>query len=132
MLLSILFMLFSKLKGLLSVAAIAGMSILAPSAAHADNCSEASFYGTPSDGYAWQTMANGRSMNPEAMITAHRSYPFGTRLRVTNQSNGKSVTVTVADRGPYVAGRNLDLSVGAFSRIASPGQGVARVCYYRV
>ena len=125
-------MLFSKLKGLLSVAAIAGMSILAPSPAHAGNCAEASFYGTSSDGYAYQTMANGRPMIPGAMITAHRSYRFGTRLRVTNQSNGRSVTVTVADRGPYIAGRNLDLSVGAFSRIASPSQGVARVCYYRV
>jgi rare lipoprotein A len=53
-------------------------------------------------------------------------------LRVTNQSNGKSVIVRVNDRGPFVGGRSLDLSYGAFSSIASPGQGVASVCYLRV
>ena len=120
---------FSKLKGFLGLAAIAGMSILAPLPSLASSCSGASFYGGHGDGYAWRTMANGQPMNPNAMITAHRSLPFGTRLRVTNQSNGKSVVVRVTDRGPFVAGRSLDLSVGAFSMIASPGQGVANVCY---
>lgn len=122
-------MLFSKLKGLLGVAAIAGTSFLSPAPAQAAGCAEASFYGTSSDNYAWKTMASGKPMNPASMITAHRSYPFGTRLRVTNQSNGKSVIVTVQDRGPYIAGRHLDLSAGAFSKIASLSQGVARVCY---
>jgi rare lipoprotein A len=126
-------MLVTKLKGLLGAAAIAGMSILAPLPSHAtSSCAGASFYGGHGDGYAWQTMANGQPMNPNAMITAHRSLPFGTRLRVTNQSNGKSVVVTVTDRGPFVADRSLDLSLGAFSKIASPSQGVARVCYTRV
>ena len=119
---------FSKLKGFLGIAALAGISILAPSPSLAASCSGASYYGHM-DGYAWQTMANGEAMNPNAMITAHRSLPFGTRLRVTNQSNGKSVVVRVTDRGPFVAGRSLDLSYGAFSKIASPGQGVADVCY---
>jgi rare lipoprotein A len=119
---------FSKLKGFLGIAALAGMSILAPSPSLAASCSGASYYGHM-DGYAWQTMANGEAMNPNAMITAHRSLPFGTRLRVTNQSNGKSVVVRVTDRGPFVAGRSLDLSYGAFSKIAHPGQGVANVCY---
>ena len=122
---------FSKLKGFLGIAALAGMSILTPSPSLAASCSGASYYGHM-DGYAWQTMANGEAMNPNAMITAHRSLPFGTRLRVTNQSNGKSVVVTVTDRGPFVADRSLDLSLGAFSKIASPSQGVARVCYTRV
>jgi rare lipoprotein A len=49
-----------------------------------------------------------------------------------NQTNGKSVVVRVNDRGPYIAGRDLDLSYGAFSTIASPSQGVARICYSRV
>lgn len=100
-----------------------------PTAASAQ-CSQASYYGH-GDGYAWQTMANGQPMNPQSMITAHRSLPFGSRLLVSNPDNGKSVVVTVADRGPFVAGRDLDLSYGAFSRIASPGQGVARVCWAR-
>jgi rare lipoprotein A len=53
-------------------------------------------------------------------------------LRVTNQRTGKSVIVRVNDRGPYVGGRDLDLSYGAFSTIAHPGQGVADVCYRTV
>lgn len=101
---------------------------MAPAPSLASSCTLASFYGR-GDGYAWQTMANGRPMNPDAMITAHRSLPFGTRLLVANPTNGRQVVVTVADRGPFIAGRGLDLSIGAFSRIASPSQGVARVCY---
>lgn len=119
---------FFKLKGFFGLAAIAGMSLV-PSPSLAMSCSDASFYGGHGDGYAWQTMANGQVMNPNKMIVAHRYLPFGTRLRVTNQDNGKSVVVTVSDRGPFVAGRSLDLSIGAFSSIASPSRGVARVCY---
>ena len=125
-------MLVSKLKGLLGVAAALSTTLVTPSPSLAAGCSQASFYGGAGDNYAWQTMANGQPMNPSSMTTAHRNYPFGTRLRVTNQSNGKSVTVVVSDRGPFIAGRDLDLSIGAFSRIASPSQGVARVCYSRV
>lgn len=103
-------------------------SAFAPLAAEArSSCGLASFYGH-GDGYAWQTMANGQRMNPQAMITAHPSLPLGARLRVVNRDNGKSVLVTVADRGPYYGGRILDLSYGAFQRIASAGQGVARIC----
>jgi rare lipoprotein A len=120
---------FSKLKNILGAAAVIGATLVTPSPSMAAGCSQASFYGGHGDGYAWQTMANGQPMNPNSMITAHRHYRFGTRLRVTNQSNGKSVTVVVTDRGPFVAGRDLDLSYGAFAKIASPSQGVARVCY---
>lgn len=95
-------------------------------------CGRASFYGTPSDGYAWQTMANGKPMNPAAMTTAHPSLPFGTLLKVTNQSNGKSVVLKVTDRGPYVHGRILDLSVGAFSKISPISRGVADVCFSKL
>ena len=122
---------FSKLKGFLGGIAVAGMTLTVPSPSLAAGCTEASYYGH-NDGYAYQTMANGKPMNPNSMITAHRSYPFGTRLRVTNQRNGKSVVVTVSDRGPFVPGRGLDLSVGAFAKIASTSQGVASVCYSRV
>ena len=101
-------------------------------AAQAKQCGEASFYGTASDGYAWQTMANGRPMNPAAMTAAHPSLPFGTRLLVTNRDNGKQTVVTINDRGPYYGGRIIDLSHGSFSKIASPSQGVARVCIARL
>ena len=123
---------FSKLKNFLGAAAVVGTTLVSPSPSLAAGCSQASFYGGAGDSYAWQTMANGQPMDPSKMITAHRNYPFGTKLRVTNQSNGKSVTVVVADRGPFIAGRDLDLSIGAFSKIASPSQGIARVCYSRV
>ena len=122
---------FSKLKNLLGAVAVIGTTLVAPSPSLAAGCTQASYYGHQ-DGYAWRTMANGQPMNPSAMITAHKHYKFGTRLLVTNPSNGKSVTVVVTDRGPFVHGRGLDLSYGAFAKIASPSQGVARVCYSRV
>jgi rare lipoprotein A len=62
-----------------------------------------------------------------AMTCAHKDYPFGTRLRVTNPDNGKSVVVTVNDRGPFVRGRDLDLSYGAAREIGLIGKGVGRV-----
>jgi len=120
---------FSKLKNLLGAAAVIGTTLVAPSPSLAAGCTQASFYGGNGDGYAWRTMANGQPMNPSAMITAHKHYKFGTRLKVTNPSNGKSVTVVVTDRGPFVHGRGLDLSYGAFAKIASTSQGVTRVCY---
>jgi rare lipoprotein A len=53
-------------------------------------------------------------------------------LRVTNRDNGKQTVVTINDRGPYYGGRIIDLSHGSFSKIASPGQGVASVCIVRL
>jgi rare lipoprotein A len=104
------------------------LGALAPLSAEAKlRCGQASFYGH-GDGFAGRTMANGRPMNPQAMITAHRSLPLGSKILVRNPANGKSVTVTVSDRGPWHGDRILDLSVGAFSRIASPSQGIARIC----
>lgn len=97
----------------------------------ANGCSMASHYGV-GDGYHGQTTANGETYNAYGRTVAHRWLPFGTRLRVTNQRTGKSVVVRVNDRGPYVGGRDLDLSYGAFSTIASPSQGVASVCYSTV
>jgi len=108
-------------------ASIAAAAFAAPVEA-ASRCGAASFYGR-GDGFAWRTMANGQPMNPSALITAHPSLPFGTKVQVTNQANGRSVVLIVTDRGPYHGGRVLDLSAGAFSRIASLGQGVASVCY---
>jgi rare lipoprotein A len=118
---------FLMLYRFLLSASIAAAAFAAPVEA-ASRCGAASFYGR-GDNFAWRTMANGRPMNPSALITAHPSLPFGTKVEVTNQANGRSVVLTVTDRGPYHGGRVLDLSAGAFSRIASLGQGVASVCY---
>lgn len=104
---------------------------LAPHKAEAaSGCSMASHYGI-GDGYHGRTTANGERFNAYSKTVAHRWLPFGTKLRVTNQRNGRSVIVRVNDRGPYVGGRSLDLSYGAFKSIASPSQGVANVCYTR-
>ncbi len=124
---------FSKqvLKTILLSASIA-LGAFAPAAVEAkSSCGYASHYGY-GDGFAWRTMANGRPMNPDAMTTAHPSLPMGTKIRVVNPANGKSVNLVISDRGPYHGGRILDLSSGAFSRIASLGQGVAKVCFSRV
>lgn len=116
---------FKKIFTTFAVAAVG----FTPFSAHAiSGCTSASHYGV-GDGYHGRRTANGERFNAYGLSTAHRSLPFGTKLRVTNPSNGKSVIVRVNDRGPFVSGRSLDLSYGAFSSIAHLGQGVARVCY---
>jgi rare lipoprotein A len=108
------------------------LGALAPLAVEAkSSCAHASFYGV-GDGFHGQRAADGSRFNAHGLTTAHRSLPFGTRLLVTNPSTNKSVTVTVTDRGPFIAGRSLDLSAGAFARIASLSQGVAKVCFSKV
>jgi len=123
--------LFLMLYRFLLSASIA-LGALAPAAVEAkSSCGMASFYGQ-GDGFAWRTMANGRPMNPNALTTAHRSLPLGSKILVRNLANGKSVTVTVTDRGPFYGSRVLDLSAGAFGKIASTSQGVARVCFSKL
>lgn len=79
--------------------------------------------------YYWESRhtASGQPFNPYGMTAAHRTLPFGTRLTVTNPRNGQSVTVTINDRGPYVQGVSLDLSLGAAKAIGMQGTGVVCV-----
>ena len=77
----------------------------------------ASYYGNESG----SRTASGQRMNPSAMTAAHRSLPFGTKLRVTH--GDRSVVVTINDRGPFIRGRVLDLSTGAARAIGLPGVG---------
>ena len=81
----------------------------------------ASFYGSESG----SRTASGQRFNQGAMTAAHRSLPFGTKLRVTHGS--RSVVVTINDRGPFIRGRVLDLSKGAASAIGLTSRGVGRV-----
>ena len=81
----------------------------------------ASYYGNESG----SRTASGQRFNQSAMTAAHRSLPFGTRLRVTH--GGQSVVVTINDRGPFVRGRVLDLSTGAARAIGLTGAGVGHV-----
>jgi len=122
-------MLVSKLKSLLGVAVVSGMTLLAPLPSHAASCSGASYYGV-GDGYHGQTTASGERFNTYAMTAAHRSLPFGTRVRVTH--GGRSVVVRINDRGPFIAGRELDLSYAAFTALAPASRGHLNVCYSRV
>ena len=82
---------------------------------------KASYYGNESG----SRTASGQRFNQNAMTAAHRSLPFGTRLRVTHR--GQSVVVTVNDRGPFIRGRVLDLSKGAARAIGLTGAGVGHI-----
>ena len=82
---------------------------------------KASFYGNESG----SRTASGQRFNQNAMTAAHRSLPFGTKLRVTHR--GQSVVVTINDRGPFIKGRVLDLSTGAARAIGLTGAGVGHV-----
>lgn len=84
----------------------------------------ASFYGNY---FAGKKTASGERFNPEKLTAAHRSLAFGTRVRVTNMRNGRSVVVRINDRGPFIRGRIIDLSKGAARVIRMVGRGVAPV-----
>jgi rare lipoprotein A len=75
--------------------------------------------------YYWEGhhTASGQPFNPHGMTAAHRTLPFGTRLNVTNPRTGKTVNVLINDRGPYVRGVSLDLSLGAAQAIGLQGTG---------
>jgi rare lipoprotein A len=71
--------------------------------------------------------ANGEKFDPHELTAAHPTLPFGTRLRVTNLATGRSVTVRVNDRGPFVSGRALDVSYAAAEKLGMVGVGIAKV-----
>ncbi len=85
---------------------------------------KASFYGYDGSG---NRTATGERFNPEGLTAAHRHLPFGTRVRVTNTRNGRSVIVRINDRGPFIRGRVLDLSYGAARILGIIRQGIAPV-----
>ena len=89
----------------------------------ADQCGSASWYALTSK------TASGETMNPSALTAAHRSLPFGTRVRVTNRNNGQSVVVRINDRGPFIKGRIIDLSKAAAAQIGMIRAGHAPVCF---
>ena len=84
----------------------------------------ASYYGK---GFNGKKTANGEIFNKNTLTAAHRTLAFGTKVRVTNLSNGKKVTVRINDRGPYAKGRIIDLSEAAGKKIGLDISGTARV-----
>ena len=85
---------------------------------------KASFY---ADKYQGRTTANGERFDQQAATAAHLKLAFGTKVKVTNLANNKSVIVRINDRGPYIRGRIIDLSSSMFKKIADPKVGVIDV-----
>ena len=83
-----------------------------------------SYYADKFDG---RPTASGEKFDQDKMTAAHRTLPFGTQVKVTNQANGRSVTVTVNDRGPFAAGRIIDVSKKAANKLGMVDAGVANV-----
>lgn len=100
-------------------AIVLGMTMLATGAAEASWTGKASYYGGRG------RTASGAHIG--AYTAAHRSLPFGTKIKVTNLHNSRSVVVTVNDRGPFVRGRIVDVSTGAAGVLGMRSAGVAPV-----
>jgi len=90
--------------------------------------------GSPDDRYGLASFytegsetASGEKLDRHELTAAHRTLPFGTRVRVTNLANGRSVTVRINDRGPFVRGRVVDVSYLAAERLGMTGEGIAKV-----
>jgi rare lipoprotein A len=92
----------------------------------AQSVGQASFYGNQ-PGEGGPLTANGERYNPGGYTAAHKTLPFGTRVRVTSSSTGRSVVVRINDRGPYAGNRVIDLSVAAARAIGLTNSGVGTV-----
>lgn len=93
---------------------LAGACVLPFAAAQAQS-------GTASHYSDLSVTASGRSYSSKAMVAAHRTLPFGTKVSVKNPRNGRTVVVTIVDRGPFIKGRIIDLSRGAASALGFSG-----------
>jgi rare lipoprotein A len=103
--------------------ALAGALLVAASTLPASaQCGGASWYAL------YSQTASGEQMNPAELTAAHRTLPFGTKLKVTNQKNGKSVVVRINDRGPFIKGRVIDLSKAAAKQLGFVSSGVTDIC----
>jgi rare lipoprotein A len=110
---------------LLLVAASLGCATTGPLAGgRMEEVGLASFYGREHNG---RRTASGEVFDMYEMTAAHRTLPFGTRVRVTNLANDREVTVRINDRGPFRRGRILDVSYAAARRLGFVGRGVAKV-----
>ena len=91
----------------------------------AAQCGGASWYGP---GFHGKKTASGQRFNENAMTAAHRTLPFGTVVKVTDQRTGKSIKVTINDRGPFHKGRIIDLSKAAAAQLGTKNAGTGKVC----
>jgi peptidoglycan lytic transglycosylase len=101
--------------GILAISQIAPTHLM--NAAAEEQAGVASVYSTDSG----SGTASGEKLDPGALTAAHRTLPFGTKVKVTNKSNGHSVTVTINDRGPFVRGRLIDVTPAAAKALGFSG-----------
>jgi len=113
-------------RGLAVTLAALSLTLSTPVLANAPQCGGASWYALTS------RTASGEMMNPDGMTAAHRSLPFGTKVEVVNQSNGKAITLTINDRGPFIKGRIIDVSRAAAVRLGFKRAGHVKVCVQQV
>lgn len=108
------------------LALASALSLVVSATPASAQCGRASWYALTSK------TASGERMNPAALTAAHRSLPFGTKVKVTNKRNGRAVVVRINDRGPFVRGRMLDLSRGAAQKLGFISSGHTSVCVERL
>jgi rare lipoprotein A len=102
-------------RSLIAIGCLTAALALPTGAAHAESgIASIYFYGTGKT-------ANGERSNPGGLTAAHKSLPFGTKVKVVNRKNGRTVVVRINDRGPFVRGRIIDLTPAAASRLGFSG-----------
>jgi rare lipoprotein A len=111
----------NKFASAATAAALVALASLAIPTVASAQTGEASWY------KMGKVTANGERFNPNGLTAAHRTLPFGTRVRVKNLKNGRSVVVRINDRGPFTKGRVIDLALGAAREIGLHRSGTARV-----
>ncbi len=122
----------TRLSRLCVIALVLGVSLSAPAygrivarnPAGAKQIQRASWYGADFQG---RRMASGRMFNPQHLTAAHRTISLGSKVKVTELRTGRSVVVQITDRGPYLPGRDIDLSYAAARELGIVRRGVARV-----
>lgn len=114
-------------KTSIGAALVACLVLSMSGVAHAagNQCGGASWYGPGFDG---KKTASGERFNQNAMTAAHRTLPMGSVVKVTDQRTGKTIKVTINDRGPFSGGRIIDLSKGAASKLGFIARGTTKVC----
>lgn len=116
-----------KRTGLFAVLAFSCLILSQGPAQAFKQCGKASWYAGPTN-----KTASGERLSHGANTAAHKSLPFGSKVRVTNRRNGRSIIVRINDRGPFIKGRIIDLTRGGAKRLGFINAGVTSVCISRI
>lgn len=115
------------IKKIVVAALVTGLlfSVTGSAFAGGGQCGGASWYGP---GFHGKKTASGQRFNENAMTAAHKTLPLGSVVNVVDQRTGKSIRVTINDRGPFAKGRIIDLSMAAATKLGFRAQGTTKVC----